>query len=430
MDNSNNNSTGGNNQELDRILNDAAQKAANASSSADDTITKARSEINAQADSMLREIKERRARRMARQREMEQQLQAEIEAKAKHMDKISTAAYSDERPSSRQNVSKPVPSVSSSDSVFSNRPKPSSAPRQRQVEERQPQNSAPRTEADTKRPLKSQENPSPRSKRQTIRPGETQVMPKITEAVPQRSASSKTADAPKRDNTYASASTKTANTSKRRASKPQKKNGEFNMMKEIRDWIVAIAIAVILALLIRNFVFTLVKVQGASMQPTLKENDRLYVNRFFYSPQRGDVIIFKPASDPDRPYVKRVIATEGDTLYIDFETGDVYVNGEVIDEPYINNPTTRSGEYIMDLIAEGKYGPDSPIVIEKDKVFVMGDNRNNSRDSREIGQIPEDEFIGGAVFRFWPLSNFGSVAYPIETSYLIEDENMNFKFVS
>lgn len=425
MGNGNNNSTGGNNPELDRILNDAAQKAANASSSADDAIQKARSEINAQANSMLREIEERRARRTARQREMEQQLQAEMEAKAKRMEKISAAASSGERSSSRQSASRPVPSVSSSDSVFSNRPRPSSAPRQRQ-----PQSSTPRTEPGTKRSLNHEGNSAPRSKRQTIKPGETQVMPKITEAVPQRSASGKTADAPKGNNTYSSASNNAAKTSEKGALKPKNKNGEFNMLKEIRDWVVAIAIAVVLALLIRNFVFTLVKVQGASMQPTLQENDRLYVNRFFYAPKKGDVIIFKPASDPDRPYVKRVIATEGDTLYIDFETGDVYVNGVVIDEPYINNPTTRSGSYIMDLIAEGKYGPDSPIVIEKDKVFVMGDNRNNSKDSREIGQIPEDEFIGGAVFRFWPLSNFGSVAYSIETSYLIEDENMNFKFIS
>ena len=87
-------------------------------------------------------------------------------------------------------------------------------------------------------------------------------------------------------------------------------------MKEIREWVVAIAIAVVMALLIRNFVFTLVKVQGSSMQPTLQENDRLYVNRFFYSPNKGDVVIFKPASDPERPYVKRVIATEGDTCLL------------------------------------------------------------------------------------------------------------------
>ena len=214
------------------------------------------------------------------------------------------------------------------------------------------------------------------------------------------------------------------------AAKPKNSHKEVNMMKEIRDWVIAIVIAVAVALLIRNFVFTLVKVQGESMQPTLQENDRLYVNRLFYTPKKGDVVIFKPSSDPKRPYVKRVIATEGDTVYIDFETGDVYVNDQVIDEPYIKAKTTRSGSYIAEQIASGNYSKDNPIVIEKGKIFVMGDNRNNSRDSREIGQVPKSELIGGAVFRFWPLNKFGSVSYKATTSYLIEDENMNFKFVA
>ena len=84
----------------------------------------------------------------------------------------------------------------------------------------------------------------------------------------------------------------------------------------------------------------------------------------------------------------------------------------------------------MELIASGRYSKDNPIVVEKDKIFVMGDNRNNSKDSRELGQVPEDEIIGGAVFRFWPIGDFGSVAYPIETSYLVEDKDHNFTFVS
>ena len=96
-----------------------------------------------------------------------------------------------------------------------------------------------------------------------------------------------------------------------------------------------------------------------------RENDRLYVNRLFYTTKKGDVVIFKPSSDPKRPYVKRVIATEGDTVYIDFETGDVYVNDQVIDEPYIKTKTTRSGSYIAEQIASGNYSKDNPIVIEK-----------------------------------------------------------------
>ncbi len=183
-----------------------------------------------------------------------------------------------------------------------------------------------------------------------------------------------------------------------------------NMWKEIREWIIAIGIAVILALVIRNFVFTLVKVQGSSMEPTLQSSDRLFVNRLMYKPEKNDIVIFTPHTDPKRPYIKRVIATEGDTVFIDFETGDVYVNDELLDEPYIKEKTRHTGSYIMSLIAKGEYSRENPIVIEKNKIFVMGDNRNNSKDSRELGQVPTEEILGGAVFRFWPINNFGSMS--------------------
>lgn len=212
--------------------------------------------------------------------------------------------------------------------------------------------------------------------------------------------------------------------------KPEEEKGLFeekekavvNWGKEIRDWVVAIAVAVALSLVIRNFVFTLVKVQGQSMEPTLHNNDRLYVNRLFYTPEKGDVVIFKPASDPKRPYVKRVIATEGDSVYIDFDTGEVYVNDQLIDEPYIKDKTQLSGSYIMSLVAKGEYSKDTPIVVQPGYIFVMGDNRNNSKDSRELGQVPIDEVMGGAVFRFWPLDQFGSVHRDaVSTSFLTDE---------
>ena len=197
---------------------------------------------------------------------------------------------------------------------------------------------------------------------------------------------------------------------------------EFDWKKELRDWVVAILIADALAFVIREFVFTLVKVQGESMEPTLQNEDRLYLNRLFYTPKKVDVIVFKPASDPKRPYVKRVIATEGDTIYIDFETGDVYVNNILIYEPYIAEKTELMGSYILSLISKGEYSKDMPIVIQPGYIFVMGDNRNNSKDSRELGQIPLDEVMGGAVFRFWPISNFGSIHRDaITTSFNFEN---------
>ena len=187
------------------------------------------------------------------------------------------------------------------------------------------------------------------------------------------------------------------------AKEPEKK--KVNWKRELLEWVEAIVIALVVAVVLRNFVLTLVTVQGESMEPTLQNADRLYVNRLFYTPEKGDIIIFKPASDPKRPYVKRVIATEGDTVYVDFITGDVFVNDELLDEPYILEKTHRIDSYITNLIEQGKYSRENPIVVEEDTLFVMGDNRNNSKDSRYLGLVPVDEVMGQAIFRFWPLNN-------------------------
>lgn len=181
--------------------------------------------------------------------------------------------------------------------------------------------------------------------------------------------------------------------------------------KELWDWVKAIVFAVVIALLLKNFVLTLAKVDGASMEPTLHDSDRMYVNRLMYTPERGDVIIFEPASAPGKPYIKRVIAIEGDTVFIDFNTGDVYVNDEIIDEPYIAEKTSLIGSYIYGLMANNDFSREEPIKIGKDEVFVMGDNRNNSKDSRELGPVPTKEIIGHALFRFWPLNSIGSTDF-------------------
>ena len=192
----------------------------------------------------------------------------------------------------------------------------------------------------------------------------------------------------------------------------------FDWKRELWDWVKAIGIALVISFLLKNFVLTLAKVDGVSMEPTLQNSDRMYVNRLMYTPEKGDVIIFEPASDPGRPYIKRVIATEGDSLFINFLTGDVFVNGKIIDEPYIAEKTSLVGSYIYDLMSQGKFTYDNPLVIGKDEIFVMGDNRNHSKDSREIGPVPTDEIIGHAVFRFWPLNNMGSTDF----NYIEESE--------
>lgn len=172
-----------------------------------------------------------------------------------------------------------------------------------------------------------------------------------------------------------------------------------SIKKELLDWIVSIAVALAIALFIRQFIFTFVKVDGPSMLPTLEHNDMLYVNRFMYTPEVGDIIIFRPPNSPSTPYVKRVIAVEGQTVDIDAKTHTVYVDGVAIEEDYINAPLASAGTT--------KY----PYTVEEDHVFVLGDNRNNSNDSRNasVGTIPKKNIIGKVLFRLLPVSDFGSV---------------------
>jgi len=167
------------------------------------------------------------------------------------------------------------------------------------------------------------------------------------------------------------------------------------------EWVVLFVVAFAVAMLIRNFVFIVVHVSGPSMEPTLQDRDWLYVNRFMYTPDRGDIIIFEPHQDAERVYIKRVIALAGDSLYIDLATGDVILNDEVLYEPFINDRTA------IGLRSLGDFSRENPFVVDDGYIFVMGDNRNQSRDSRELGQIPLDEIMGRALFRLWPFGAFG-----------------------
>ena len=175
----------------------------------------------------------------------------------------------------------------------------------------------------------------------------------------------------------------------------------FNWKKEALDWVTSIAVALIIALLIRRFVFTLVRVDGPSMNPTLTHNDTLFTSRLMYTPKVGDIIIFRPPASPKTPYVKRVIATEGQTVDIDPLTGTVTVDGKAYDEPYIAEPIQPSRMGDME----------SPFTVPEGTVFVLGDHRNNSHDSRDsdVGAVPVKNIIGKAQFRLLPLSTFGSL---------------------
>ena len=147
-------------------------------------------------------------------------------------------------------------------------------------------------------------------------------------------------------------------------------------------------------------VFRIVIVDGTSMNRTLLHGDYiLLLNNLFYGePESGDIIVLsKNSYDDGAPLVKRVIATEGQIVDIDFEAGIVYVDGVELDEPYVNTPTNTSGGMLF------------PLIVDDGCIFVMGDNRNKSKDSRypEIGIIDEREVLGKAIFLVLPGTNRG-----------------------
>ena len=159
--------------------------------------------------------------------------------------------------------------------------------------------------------------------------------------------------------------------------------------EEAKDWVISIVIAIVLAFIIRQFVVELYIVDGPSMRPTLQSQERLVVNKFIYdfrAPQKGEILVFEYPRDTSRDFIKRVIATPGDTIEI--KDGRVYVNDQMLDEDYIL-------EYPKATVPQGT-------------VFVMGDNRNNSEDSRfaDVGFVPYKLIKGKAVLVFWPLSAF------------------------
>ncbi len=180
-------------------------------------------------------------------------------------------------------------------------------------------------------------------------------------------------------------------------SKPKKKNNRF--LIELYEWVQSIAVALVVALLINQFLFAIVRVDGASMQPTLLDSERLVITKLFYKPEPNDIVIVK-SEVLKKHIVKRVIATEGQEIYIDAKTGDVYVDNVLLDEPFIK-------EKINPLRVGTKY--DYPLVVPEGTVFVMGDNRNNSQDSRSIGVIPLNEIVGKASLRILPLDKFGGL---------------------
>ncbi|MBR0040417.1 MAG: signal peptidase I [Oscillospiraceae bacterium] len=170
--------------------------------------------------------------------------------------------------------------------------------------------------------------------------------------------------------------------------------------RETYDWIQSLISALLICVLVFVFVLRIMDVNGSSMFPTLSNGNKVLVSDLFYEPKRGDIVIFKKDSyDENKALVKRVIAVEGDTVNIDFERGIVYVNGEAAEEDYIDVLTTTKIDFI------------GPQTVPENCLFVMGDNRNASTDSRDkrIGMVDKRLVVGKVLMVIYPFSSFGSV---------------------
>ena len=183
-------------------------------------------------------------------------------------------------------------------------------------------------------------------------------------------------------------------------------NGE-SLKDFVFDWIEVLVHAIIVVVICFSFIFRIATIDGPSMMNTLIDGERVIITNLFYEPKAGDIVVISRNKEnstqtmnaSNTPIIKRIIATEGQTVNIDFDAGIVYVDGVALDEPYTRTPTNRF------------YDIKFPVTVDEGCVFVLGDNRKDSIDSRDssIGMIDTRYILGHAVFRVFPLNKMGKI---------------------
>lgn len=188
-----------------------------------------------------------------------------------------------------------------------------------------------------------------------------------------------------------------------------KQKEPISITKEAFEWLEVVVSAMLAVVIIFTFVFRVATIVGGSMKDTLYNGEKIIITDWFYTPKVGDIVVVSrnarneyQAEDGEGPIIKRIIATEGQTVDIDFEKGIVYVDGVALDEPYTRTPTNLH------------YDVQFPVRVPDNHVFCLGDNRNESLDSRSTrigngGMIDERYILGKAVFRVYPFERFGGL---------------------
>ena len=173
-------------------------------------------------------------------------------------------------------------------------------------------------------------------------------------------------------------------------------NNEGKVKSWIRELLESILPALVIVLVVNIFLAQATRVEGQSMEPNLHNDQRLIVEKIsyrFHEPQRGDIVVLRRPHRSSEPLIKRIVGLPGDTLEV--KDGRVYMNGEPLDEPYLNQAT---------------WGNMPPRLVPEEHVFVLGDNRRASNDSRAFGVVPFDDIIGRAWVRYWPPVEAGLIS--------------------